>query len=474
MKISRRALLRASAGGAIAANYAFAARAKTSDKPNFIFIMADDLGYADVSCYGRRDYTTRNIDKLAAQGLRFVQGYANSPVCSATRTALITGRYQYRLPVGLEEPLGRNPGGLPPEHPTLPSLLKKQGYSSTLIGKWHLGALPDYGPLQSGYDRFFGLRGAGVDYFSHTYNNQHDLWDQNVPVHRTGYVTDLLGDRAVEEIATYARSKQPFLISLHFTAPHWPWEGPNDQAESERLKTVKGGLQAHDAGTQKTYAEMVLRMDMQIGRLLDALDKHRLANNTLVVFTSDNGGERFSDTWPFTGKKTELLEGGLRIPAIVRWPARVRRGVTHDQVMMSMDWMPTFLDAAGGAADVDHPFDGVSLLDALARNAPPMPRTLFWRYKSHSQEAVRDGDWKYLKIRDNTFLFNVVDDPLERANWKERDPQRYQEIVAKYHAWNATMLPLDPKSATYGYPAADMADHYGGATSPPSGAAPRD
>jgi len=196
--------------------------------PNIIYIMADDLGYADVSCYGRPDLKTPNIDRIATKGVRFLQGYANSAVCSATRTALITGRYQYRLRVGLEEPLGGNQIGMPADHPTLPSLLKKAGYGTTLIGKWHLGQLPTFGPLQSGYDHFYGFRGGGIDYFRHTpgAGPNEDLWDDDMPLHKIGYATTLFGDHAVNVVNGYAKSKQPFLLSLHFNAPHWPWEGP--------------------------------------------------------------------------------------------------------------------------------------------------------------------------------------------------------------------------------------------------------
>lgn len=167
--------------------------------PNIVFIMADDLGYADVSCYGRPDISTPNIDNLAAKGVRFLQAYANSAVCSATRTALITGRYQYRLAIGLEEPLAGRDVGLPPDHPTLPSLLRKAGYNTTLVGKWHLGVLPKFGPLQSGYDHFYGFRGGAVDYYTHA-NQRDDLWDDDVQVHHMGYLTDMLGSRAVDVI----------------------------------------------------------------------------------------------------------------------------------------------------------------------------------------------------------------------------------------------------------------------------------
>src|SRR6516164_5114459 len=354
-RITRRDLLRGAATGMIAlAGGGRLERAQRSSKPpNLVFILADDLGYADVACYGRPDLSTPNIDHIAASGVRFLHAYANSAVCTATRAALITGRYQYRLRVGLEEPLAGNPDvGLPPEQPTLPSMLRKVGYSSTLIGKWHLGVLPKFGPLQSGYDHFYGFRGGALDYFSHTGGrHQDDLWDDDVSIHQTGYLTDLLGSRAVEVIGSYAKSGQPFMISLHFSAPHWPWEAPGDEAESRRLaQPGSGGIFDIDGGSQKTYQRMVEAMDRQIGNVLQALDTNDLTDNSIVIFTSDNGGERFADTWPFTGKKTELLEGGLRIPAVISWPARIPRGETSEQVSISMDWVATLLAAAGAEA----------------------------------------------------------------------------------------------------------------------------
>jgi arylsulfatase A-like enzyme len=342
-RLSRRDILAGAAGTvAFATTNARSSHAQQS-KPNIIFIMADDFGYADLSCYGRQDFSTPNIDRLAAHGVRFLQGYANSSVCSATRTALITGRYQYRLPIGLEEPFpsaSTKQVGLPPEHPTLPSILKAAGYGTTLIGKWHLGRLPMYGPLQSGYEHFFGFRGGALDYYTHKFGppatNTHDLWDGDAKVEQVGYLTDLLGDRAVNEINAYAKSCKAFLISLHFNAAHWPWEAPGDQAEAQRLTS----LFHFDGGSQKTYARMVMQMDLQVGRVLRALEMNNITDNTIVVFTSDNGGERFSNTWPFSGKKTELLEGGLRIPVIARWPRRIPQARISNQVMISMDWMP--------------------------------------------------------------------------------------------------------------------------------------
>ncbi len=456
---SRRSLI--GAGGALAglALAPRASRAAESRQPNILFILADDLGYADVSCYGRPDYKTPNIDGLAAKGVRFMQAYANSAVCSATRVGLMTGRYQNRLAIGLEEPMGLRDVGLPPEHPTLPSLLKKAGYGTGLIGKWHLGSPPKYGPLVSGYDHFWGFHGGGLDYFDHTKDTA-DLWDDDRRDPEPGYMTDLIGQRAVQMIDHFADAGRPFFLSLHFNAPHWPWEGPDDEAESRRLATVKSGILAFDTGSQKTFAAMVTRMDDQIGRVLATLKARGLDQDTIVLFTSDNGGERYSDNWPFTGHKTELLEGGLRIPAVVRWPGHIAAGTSSDQVMISMDWLPTFLEIAGTAPDPAYPPDGMSLTAAL-HGAAPVKRTLCWRYLNLAQEACRDGDFKYLKILENTFLFNVVEDPLERANLKTRLPEIYARLVAEYRKWDASMLPLDPMASTWGFTGAQAADHFG-------------
>jgi arylsulfatase A-like enzyme len=364
------------------------------------------------------------------------------------------------LRIGLEEPLQANNSdvGLPPQHATLPSLLKKAGYGTTLIGKWHLGTLPKFGPLKSGYDHFYGFRGGALDYYAHDgTDHKDDLWEDDLPVHQAGYLTDLLGAHALDAINTYATTRQPFLISLHFNAPHWPWEALGDEAESDRLRAA--ALTDYDGGTQKTYQRMIEQMDVQIGRVLQAVETNGIADNTIVIFTSDNGGERFADTWPFTGRKTELLEGGLRIPAVIRWPARIPPGRTSDQVTIGMDWLPTLLAAAGATPDPAYPPDGINLLPFLTETAGPIPRKLFWRYKANAQRAARDGDWKYLKILDNTYLFNVADDPMERANLKNRHKEIYDRLVAEWLAWNATMLAEVDESSTGGFTGDQFADH---------------
>ncbi|AUW59301.1 twin-arginine translocation pathway signal protein [Sphingobium sp. SCG-1] len=465
MNISRRSVLASSAAivsmlpGAIPLGRA-AAR-KTRRQPNIVFIVADDLGYGDLSCYGRREYQTKALDALAASGVRFTQGYANTPVCSATRTALMTGRYQSRLPVGLEEPVGQRPGiGLPPSHPTLPSLLREVGYQTALVGKWHLGRLPEFGPLKSGYDHFWGMREGSVDYFTHeAFGNRYDLWDGDTPANQKGYLTDLLGQKSIDMVRQMSASDKPFFMSLHFNAPHWPWEAPGDEAEATRLSKNPLGILHYDGGSMKTYGEIVVAMDRQIGRLMNALEQLRIADDTIIIFTSDNGGERFSNTWPFKGMKTELLEGGIRAPFIVRWPGLSKPRSISEQVILTMDFVPTLLAAAGGKMHPDYPADGIDIREAIA-GAPARSRTVHFRYKHMSQEATRDGDWKYLKIRDNTFLFNVVEDPQERANLKLRRPDIFARLVAAHGAWEATMLPIDPKSFTHGYDGSELADHF--------------
>jgi len=435
-------------------------------RPNILFIMADDLGYADLSCYGRRDYETPVLDRLAAQGIRFTHAYANSAVCTATRVAFMTGRYQYRLPIGLEEPLQGRPLGLPPEHPTLPSQLREAGYRTSLVGKWHLGDLPDYCPLKSGFDEFWGIRGGGVDYFTHELYGRNDLWDGEVNIRENGYLTDLLATRCIETLERRAQGEEPFFIALNFTAPHWPWTGPEDEAESDRLTAKQAerpgdmAILHWDGGDMATYAAIMQNLDANVGKVLDALERLGLADDTLVVFTSDNGGERFSDIFPFTGRKTELLEGGIRVPVIVRWPGVAEPGTLSEQLVMTMDWLPTFLAAAGIEPDAEYPSDGLDIRPAIASNVLP-DRQFFWRFMNHGQRAVRSGPWKYLQIAGHEFLFDVAADPMERANLRERELDMFEQLRADWEAWDRTMLPIDPEASTHGFTGRELAEYFG-------------
>lgn len=422
----------------------------TRPRPNFVFILADDLGYSDVGSYGARVQATSELDRMAAEGLRFTDGYSNSPVCSPTRFALITGRYQYRLRGALDEPLsgvarGRADLGLPPSHPTIPSLLRAAGYATALAGKWHLGYPPHFGPLMSGYDEHFGPLSGGVDYFSHCDRaGVHDLYENGQETHRIGYMTDLISDRAVDFIQRQKGAAKPFLLSVHYTAPHWPWETRDDEAESKRISKA---IHHVDGGNLRTYHTMIRHMDEGIGRIFAALRGTGVAENTLTVFTSDNGGERFSDNWPFVGEKMDLLEGGIRVPLLAHWPAVIPAGRVTDQIAITMDWSATFLAAAGVAAHKDYPLDGLNLLPLLADPARVTPRELFWRMKHRGQRACRVGPWKYLSVDGIEYLFDLSKDARERANLIKRYPERLAELRAKYNAWVDTMpeLPADAR-----------------------------
>jgi arylsulfatase A-like enzyme len=456
-RVSRRRVLQAAA--AAAPFTLFTRNANAADRPNFIFMMADDMGYADVSSFGRRDYQTPNIDRLAGEGMKLTHAYANSAVCTATRVGLVTGRYQYRVQVGLYEPLGNGANvGLPPGHPTIASTLKQAGYGTALIGKWHVGAVPEFGPTKYGYDHFWGFAHGALDYFTHRVgdpNSEPGLWDGEVKTEEHGYLTDLIAQKAIDQIRDYSGRKQPFMLSVHFNAPHWPWEGPEDEAAA-----LKGGMSTFEAGNIATYGAMVRQMDTAIGKILKEVDRTSFSKNTVVVFTSDNGGERFSDTWPFTGKKTELLEGGLRVPGIVRWPGQIKAASVSEQPCMSMDWMPTFVSMAGGKIDPAFPTDGMDLTATLTKGAAPVSRKLYWRYRSNAQRAMRDGKMKWLRINDNEFLFDVVADPLERANLRRKQPEVFDRMAKEYAAWDATMLREDLVPGSYGFNGQQLADHY--------------
>jgi len=433
-------------------------------RPNIIFIVADDLGYADLGCYGGRPAPTGPvspvIDRLAAGGLRFTQGYSNAPVCSPTRFALMTGRYQYRLRGAAEEPInsksrGSTTLGLPPEHPTLPSLLRDGGYRTALIGKWHLGYPPSFGPLRSGYEEFFGPMSGGVDYFTHcAFTGAHDLYAGDAEQQEEGYLTDLISERALDYIDRVAGQDAPFFLSLHYTAPHWPWETRDDDALAPE---VKGNLFHLHGGSIHAYQRMIQHMDEGIGWVMEALRRHGILDDTLVVFTSDNGGERFSDNWPLVGGKMDLTEGGIRVPWIAHWPAVIAPGSLSAQHCMTTDRAATMPGAAGVDADPAHPLDGVSLLPVLRQPAQTFRRPMHWRMKHRDQRALRDGDWKYLRVDGNEYLFNIAADERERANRAPLEPGRLAALRQAWDQWNATMPPIPPDaSVSLGYSVKDM------------------
>ena len=421
------------------------ANAAEESRPNIVFILADDLGYGDLSCYGRPDYQTPVLDKFAREGIRFTDNYAAAPLCTPTRCAYITGRYPQRLPVGLEEPLkkGSPDVGLPPGHPTVATQLKAASYHTALFGKWHLGWKPKYGPNSHGFDEFFGILSGAADYFTHRspdapYAPKTDLHQDLDPVERTGYLTDLLSDKAVEFIG---RQRSPFFLSLQYNAPHAPWEGPTDQG-MDHEDHGPGPMTA--GGSPKIYGAMVRSMDAGIGRVLAALQERDLDRKTLVIFTSDNGGERYSFNWPFSFQKGYLWEGGTRVPAMARWPGVVPAGRETAQAAITMDWTATILAAAGAKADPQYPLDGEDLMPTCRGVRDVYDRNLFWR--TQLDQSARMGQWKYLNDSGKEHLFDLANDPGEKADVQKKHPEVFAEIRKRFAAWNKQMLPRKASS----------------------------
>jgi len=394
-----------------------------------------------LSCYGRPDYETPALDRFAEQGMKFMSAYAAAPVCTPTRCAFVTGRYPQRFQVGLEEPLTpATPDlALPPNQPTIATMLKGAGYDTALIGKWHLGLKPQYGPNRHGYDEFFGILSGAADYFTHMGTGVGnrlipDLYENEEPAERDGYLTNLLTERAVSYIER--AHERPFYLSLHYNAPHAPWEGPHDGG-FDHLDHGNGPMT--NGGSLGIFAEMMRSMDGGIGRVLAALRRARVERDTLVIFTSDNGGERYSFNWPFSFQKLYLFEGGIRVPAIVRWPGVVPAGTETQQAAITMDWTATILAAAGVPPDAARPIDGESLLPVLRGEREAYDRALFWRTRAYA--AARIGRWKYLQEGDDEHLYDIAVDLGEKADLKEREPAAFAEAKRRYSEWAAGMLP---------------------------------
>jgi arylsulfatase A-like enzyme len=283
------------------------------------------------------------------------------------------------------------------------------------------------------------------------------LWVNTEEHQAPGYLTDLISDRSVDfvnRMASGAKAGTPFFLSMHYTAPHWPWETRDDEAVAHE---VKDNLFHLHGGSVHTYHRMIHHMDEGIGRVMAALRAHGLENDTLVVFTSDNGGERYSDNWPLVGGKMDLTEGGIRVPWIAHWPSVIPAGSVSEQLCMTMDWSATMLDAAGVAPDPDYPLDGVSLMGVLREPAHHFERLLYWRMNHRGQRAMRQGCWKYLRVDGHEYLFDLSKDERERANHASRQPERLQAMREAWEVWNGTM-PQIPADATVslGYSTKDM------------------
>jgi arylsulfatase A-like enzyme len=408
---------------------AAAQRPETPLGPNVVLIITDDVGYGDIGSYGAPDIKTPNIDRLAKEGVRLTDFYA-APTCTPTRAALITGRYQQR--VKLERPLGTTGAaleqGLSPTGRSLPQLLKNNGYRTALIGKWHLGLKPEFGPNAHGFDYFFGFLSGYIDFYTHTRGTDglQDLFENTAPVQEQGYMTDLITARTIQFIEQ--RAAEPFFLEVAYNAAHWPFQPPDHYSKAANNGAFQGPEDATPA-TRKDYVAMLERADAGVGQILRKLDMLGLTKNTLVIFTNDNGGEWLSRNAPLFHRKDTLWEGGIRVPAIFRWPGRLPAGKTSRQAGITMDLTVSILAATNTPVPPDARLEGVNILPILEGRSPLVDRTLFWRISvpNRQQRAVRSGDWKLLLDGDDLLLYNLRADIGER-----NDLARYRpDLVAK-------------------------------------------
>jgi len=411
-----------------------AAAAGPPERPNVLLILADDLGYGDLSSYGADDLDTPHVDRLADRGMRLTNFYANCPVCSPTRAALLTGRFQDAVGVpGVIRTHSRNSWGyLAPDAVLLPAVLKRAGYRTAMVGKWHLGLGEPNVPNSRGFDFFHGFLGDMMDdYYHHRRHGVNYMRLNRRAIDPPGHATDLFSTWTVEWLEEY-RGSEPLFIYLAYNAPHSPIQPPDNYLKRYRAKHP-------DVEEQRAkLAALVEHMDAGIGQVLAALEKTGRAENTLVLLTSDNGGSlRFgSDNGPLAGGKQDMLEGGIRVPMCAVWPGKIKPGSVSDRVALTMDLFPTICEAAG--APFDHPIDGRSILPTLlGKPQPPEDRFLFWvrleggrRYQGRPYYAARHGDWKLLQndAAEPFRLYNLKDDPQETTDLRAKHPDTYAQL----------------------------------------------
>jgi arylsulfatase A len=409
-----------------------------SSAPNVVLIITDDVGYGDFSSYGATDIRTPNIDRLAKDGVRFTDFYANGAVCSPTRAALITGRYQQRVAIeNVLTPADKR--GLPVTGRSLPQLLKDNGYATALIGKWHLGYQPEVGPNAHGFDYFFGFLSGAVNYYHHSMRNgSPDLYENTTPVSEAGYLTDLLTRRSVDFIDRHAH--RPFFLEVAYNAAHWPFQSPHHAPDAfPKDRDLFQGPDDATRPTRKDYAEILERADAGVGQILDAIDRQGLARKTLVIFTNDNGGEWLSRNAPLFNRKGTLWEGGIRVAAMMRWPGHVPGGKTTRQVGITMDLAATILAATNTPVPQEARLDGIDLLPLVQANAVVRERTLFWRFlvPARQHRAVRHGNWKLMRDGEHLLLFDLGKDPGERNDLAQKRPDLVASLRAQLGEWEA-------------------------------------
>ncbi len=429
------------------------AGAQAPAKPNVVLIVSDDMGYGDLGVYGAPDIRTPNLDGLARDGVRLTDFYA-APQCTPTRAALISGRYQQRFRLdaalsGPKSPAGQT--GLPATGYTLPQLLKNNGYATALIGKWHLGYRPEFSPNAHGFDYFFGFKSGYIDYYQHTNSEgDPDLFENATPVQVEGYMTDLITERSVKYIDEHAGGA--FFLEVTYNAAHWPFQVPDHPSVARDHARF---LQPDDSATstRQDYVAIVERMDLGVGRILAALERHGLQRNTLVIYMNDNGGEWLSRNTPLFNRKGTVWEGGIRVPAIFRWPGHLPAGRVSNQVGIVQDVTASILAATGTAVPAEARPDGINLLPILSGQAGAMERTLFFRFTvgQNKQLAVRQGSWKLLVDGAKRYVFDLSADIGERhdlAAQRQDVAQRLRPLIA---AWEAD---VDAEAGATGAPAA--------------------
>ena len=424
-----------------------------SKMPNIVVFLADDLGYGDIGCYGHPEAKTPNIDKLAQDGVRFTQHYSNGTECSPTRTAFLTGRYPQKAG-GLECAIGTgNVGryddairlaearqlGLPAKQTILPDALQQRGYSCAIFGKWHLGYEPQFNPMEHGWDDFFGYMGGNVHYFNHReLSDLHVLFKGRLPIHTEGYMTHLITDASINFIKE--KKDQPFFLVVSHETPHFPFQGPRDKSK----KVDETNWTTPDA---PTYVAMLEDLDSEVGRVLKVLEEQDLTNETLVVFVSDNGGfAKAAHMGPLKGAKSTTLEGGIRVPLIMRWPGKIEPGTTSTQVCTTFDLTRSFVKLAGARVFPGR-LDGYDIVEHLTRKKPDFKRTLYWRGKrgERTWTAVRDGDLKYVCKKediDEEWLFDLANDISEENDLAKERPQDLERLKKLLSNWERKMHPL--------------------------------
>ena len=407
-----------------------------TNKPNIVLLFADDMGQADVGCYGGKDVPTPNIDSIARNGVRLTDGYVSCPYCSPTRAGMMTGRYQTHF--GHEF----NPGpaeaavanfGLPLSETTMAQRLKDLGYRTGIFGKWHLGYRDEFHPLKRGFDEFYGFLGGAHSYLNAGADSANPIFDGRQAVSELEHTTDAFGQRAAKFIE--ANKDRPFFAYVPFNAVHGPME---------TLKRYRDRFPDIADPKRRTYAGMLSALDDNVGLILRTLERHKLTANTLVVFLADNGGPTPVNTSrndPFHGFKAQVWEGGIRIPFAMQWPGKIPKGKVYSQPVIALDLLPTFVAAAGGKPESSWKLDGVDLLPFVDGKQKSLPHErLFWRFGR--QWAMREGDWKLMSMGEGSpQLFNLKSDVGELQDLAGTQAARVQSMKAAWDAWNQKNIP---------------------------------